>query len=159
MATYVTVDDIWQPCSERDAVGCLPYSYFPFLLANGKLISLCGFVSTLADESQPIWISSAYPGTLDWFKDGSGPTWGWQILMTHLLGNPSKYFIPEKREAQKRTALLSLLLLCLVTCHMEIQYWIMINVLHPRGDTSLPYWEWRNVLSGVYALDTGKSPV
>lgn len=111
----------------------LTLQLFP-LLANGKLICSCGIVSTLGGESQPIWISSAYPGALDWFKDGSGPTWGWQILMTHLLGNPSKYFIPEKREAQKRTALLSLLLPCLVTCHTGIQYWIMINVLHPWGN-------------------------
>lgn len=57
---------IWLPSRENDAVGCLPYSYFPFLLANGKLICSCGTVFCLGGESKPIWIFSAFPVALDW---------------------------------------------------------------------------------------------
>lgn len=134
---------MWLLPVERDIVACPLYSHLPFLLANGKLICLGVTVYSLGDESKLMWISPADPVAQDRLRDGFGPTPGWWDMKTHLLQDPRKYFIPEKRQLQLKKALLSSLLPCLVSCHRGIWYWIEAIILHPWEETSPPYWKWQ----------------
>lgn len=108
-----------------------PLRHLPFLLANGKPLWSGGIVPSLGDERKPTWIAPIYPVAWDWCTDGFGPTSGWHNIKIHtrLLGDRRKYFIPEKREAKVKKALLSSLLPVgwTVTLGCDIESWQLLH--------------------------------
>lgn len=80
-------------------------------------------------------------------------------MKTHLLQDPRKYFIPEKRQLQLKKALLSSLLPCLVSCHRGDMILNRGNHFASMGRNITAILEVADGSSMTCVLDTGNLPV